>query len=100
MAMSSDQAETSAEPDVSAHTAPKRPKRKMPMAKFIVRFSTQIDIAVTIEVDDEIDAEDKAWVFAENYLKTVHGDDRGVTATATLDGTGSYSSEAQEGDLG
>ena len=60
------------------------------MSKFIVRFNTQIDLAVTIEADDDMDADEKAWTIAEEYLKTVFGNHRDVIADASLDGIGSY----------
>lgn len=63
------------------------------MGKFIVRFNTQLDMAVTVEAADEDEAEDIAWKQATEFLETVHSDNRGLIADASLDGIGSYENE-------
>jgi hypothetical protein len=72
----------------------------MTTPSYRVRFTTQVEVIVTIAADDEDAADDDAWPHAEEYLQTVTGNGRNVTATASLDGvgadevTGSASEEA------
>lgn len=61
------------------------------MPTWQVRFAATVDLAVTVTVDDEEAAEEAARVRAEEYLATVGGDCRGVVASVSLDGIGSYS---------
>lgn len=58
------------------------------MPKYKVSFETKIRVEVEIHEDDQDTAADKAWDLAQEYLDTVHGDHRDVTAEATLDGIG------------
>ncbi len=44
------------------------------MATFEVEFTTQLNVTVTIEADDEDTASDKAWRAAEDYAQTIWGD--------------------------
>lgn len=56
--------------------------------KYLVRFNTTISLGVTLEAEDEEQAADWGWTIAEEYLGTIYGNGRGVTADATLDGIG------------
>jgi hypothetical protein len=65
------------------------------MPEYVARFTTQIEVSVTLDADDEDTAADAAWDVAEEYLRTVHGHRPSrVTASATLDGVGA--SEVEE----
>lgn len=65
------------------------------MATYVVRFKTNIDLAVTIdEFEDESDAADAAWDKAEAFLSTVYGHGQ-VRAEASLDGQAEYAIEQQ-----
>jgi hypothetical protein len=56
------------------------------MATYKVEFSTHIGLTVTVKARDDEDASEQAWELAEEFLLTVVGDNRNVTAYATLDG--------------
>lgn len=58
------------------------------MSKYVVRFHTQIEVAVTLDADDEDAAGDAAHPIAQAYLDTVWGNGRDIIASATLDGIG------------
>jgi hypothetical protein len=60
----------------------------MSAQRYQVEFTTTISITVDIEADGEDSAADQAWQAAEDYLNTVHGDNRTVRAHASLDGIG------------
>lgn len=47
-----------------------------------------MEIIVELDAKDEDTAADQAWIRAQEYLETVYGDARGVTAAASLDGIG------------
>lgn len=54
-----------------------------------VRFITTISLLVEVESDDEDDAADRAWEYAEGYLQTLTGDGHHVvSAEASIDGIG------------
>jgi hypothetical protein len=55
---------------------------------FEVHYTTNINLNVTVEADDEDQAQDVAWDAAQSYLSTVVGDHQMVTADASLDGVG------------
>lgn len=57
------------------------------MTKYILNFSTTISLSVRVTAEDEMDASDAAWEYAEAYLQTLIGDGDHVFAVdATLDG--------------
>jgi hypothetical protein len=58
------------------------------MPKYEVRFSVPAEVIVTVEADDEDEAADMAWEAADEYAKTVYGDQRRVRASMDLDGIG------------
>jgi len=47
-----------------------------------------LNLEVTIEADNEDDASELAWIEAHDYLTTLHGDGRWVSADGDLDGIG------------
>lgn len=59
------------------------------MAEYRVRFTTGIEINVTVEAADEDEAADRAWELANEWANTItgHAPDR-ITADVSLDGIG------------
>jgi len=55
---------------------------------FRLTYVVPLNLTVTIEADDEDDAQDRAWDEAQEYLQTIYGDSRHVTAAVDLDGIG------------
>lgn len=69
------------------------------MNRYVVRFVTTIEVAVTVEIDpgvaafsDEDRAADAGWQKAEEYLQTL-GNHRDVVVDASLDGIGAEAVE-------
>jgi hypothetical protein len=59
------------------------------LRSFKVRFITTISLLVEAESDDEGDAAERAWEYAEGYLQTLTGDGGHVLSVdASLDGIG------------
>ena len=63
---------------------------------YLVRYTASIDIAVTVEAEDENHATEASWALAQQYTETIYGDDRDVRAAVSLDGVGAYEIEALE----
>jgi hypothetical protein len=53
-----------------------------------VRFTTNINLAFKVDAEDEDQARDIAHDAAQDYLATVTGNHRDVSANASLDGIG------------
>ncbi len=66
------------------------------MATWVVRYTTSIEIAVTVEADDEDTAAERSWAVAAEYAETVHGDGQDVRASVSLDGIGADEIEPQD----
>jgi len=58
------------------------------MGTYRLTYVVPMNLTVTIEADDEDDAQDRAWRDAQTYLETVYGDGRNVTSDVDLDGIG------------
>ena len=63
------------------------------MTRFTAKFMTTICLDVDVEADDEDSAAEDAWELASEYLATVVGDHRSVSAEASLDGIGAETVE-------
>lgn len=61
--------------------------------RFNVQYTVPMSVTVEVDADDRDDASNKAWDMADEYLKTIYGDNRNVTACAILDGIGADSVE-------
>jgi hypothetical protein len=66
------------------------------MPRYRVSFDTSMWLEVTLDADDQEQAEDYAWDLADAYLQTLWGDGREVLAEASLDGIGATSCEEIE----
>lgn len=56
--------------------------------QYKVTFHVPAEITVTLSADNENDAADSAWQYAEDFLEAVYGNSRGVSFHASLDGIG------------
>ena len=66
------------------------------MGTYLVRYTTSIEIAVTVEAPDEDAAAEASRALAAEYAETVHGDGHQVRAAVSLDGMGADEIEAQD----
>jgi hypothetical protein len=58
------------------------------MNTYRLTYIVPMNLVVTVEANDEEEAEDLAWDEAQEYLQTVYGDGRYVYAEVDLDGIG------------
>jgi hypothetical protein len=58
------------------------------MTTFRLTYAVPLNLAVTVEADNEDDAQEIAWDEAQEYLQTVYGNGLHVTADGDLDGIG------------
>lgn len=58
------------------------------MTTYRLTYVVPLNLVVTIDADNEDDAQELAWDEAQEYLQTVYGNGHHVTADGDLDGIG------------